>query len=546
MPLPTPREGEVQNDFISRCMGNETMRAEYPDQEQRAAVCHSQWRRRPTNQEDVVSYSTQATAYSSRIETHQGRQHLVVPVVMMVEGVHNGSHGPLFHPASELGKYPAAWDGIPVVIGHPEEGGVNVSANDPRIVDSQVVGRVYNTWMDGNKLKAEAWLDLEKTERTSPEALAYIRQGRPLEVSIGVFTDEEPTSGEWNGETYTAIARNHRPDHLALLPGGRGACSWEDGCGIRANEAGEGGNVDVELMERVKELIRRGFSVRTNEEVGYQELSEKIQRALDKMDDNSTMHLLQEVFDGWFVYEVRTADPNGGVDVVLFKRKYRVNDDGSVEFDGDPVKVRRKVEYIQTDGEEPSTNDDKEVKTMGERTKDKGTPCCPEKVELLIQSENTEFTEDDREWLSELDEDKVDKLVNMAEAAEKQDEPVEDDEEDKDAAEPQMNEEQAIKVLEERLSDPVKFMELLPKEHREQMEYGMKLHREHREQLIRRITSATSVYTEDELKEKETEELEKLAEAVKPRADYSAHGAGGYPTTNEDDILLPPGVEIEQ
>lgn len=35
---------------------------------------------------------------------------------------------------------------------------------------------------------------------------------------------------------FKRIARNLNPDHLALLPGGTGACSWEDGCGVRANE----------------------------------------------------------------------------------------------------------------------------------------------------------------------------------------------------------------------------------------------------------------------------------------------------------------------
>lgn len=42
MPLPTPREGESQDDFISRCH-SETA-DEFPDEEQRNAVCLSQWR----------------------------------------------------------------------------------------------------------------------------------------------------------------------------------------------------------------------------------------------------------------------------------------------------------------------------------------------------------------------------------------------------------------------------------------------------------------------------------------------------------------------
>ena len=44
MPLPTPTEGENEQAFISRCMANETALEDFPDQEQRAAVCYRQWR----------------------------------------------------------------------------------------------------------------------------------------------------------------------------------------------------------------------------------------------------------------------------------------------------------------------------------------------------------------------------------------------------------------------------------------------------------------------------------------------------------------------
>jgi phage head maturation protease len=44
MPIPKPRSDEDQDEFIGRCMSDETMQSEYPDQEQRAAVCFSQWR----------------------------------------------------------------------------------------------------------------------------------------------------------------------------------------------------------------------------------------------------------------------------------------------------------------------------------------------------------------------------------------------------------------------------------------------------------------------------------------------------------------------
>ena len=41
--IPTPNENESENDFISRCMDSEIMKAEYSDEVQRYAVCITQF-----------------------------------------------------------------------------------------------------------------------------------------------------------------------------------------------------------------------------------------------------------------------------------------------------------------------------------------------------------------------------------------------------------------------------------------------------------------------------------------------------------------------
>jgi uncharacterized protein len=45
MPLPTPSQSETQDNFMRRCMGSETMKADFKSQDQRAAVCMAQWRK---------------------------------------------------------------------------------------------------------------------------------------------------------------------------------------------------------------------------------------------------------------------------------------------------------------------------------------------------------------------------------------------------------------------------------------------------------------------------------------------------------------------
>ena len=196
------------------------------------------------NNENYSIYKNKKESeYTIKTKVYQKRKHLVVPVTMMVEGVHSGSAGPLLHTIDELGRYPASWNGIPVMINHPSKDGSPISANSPELIDNECVGRVYNTFVEEKKLKANVWLDEAKLKEVSEDTYTCIIEKQPIEVSVGVFTDDENEEGEYNGETYEAIAHNHRPDHLALLPGGVGACSLEDGCGIRANKKG-GKNVE--------------------------------------------------------------------------------------------------------------------------------------------------------------------------------------------------------------------------------------------------------------------------------------------------------------
>jgi hypothetical protein len=44
MPLPKPEKGETQQDFMGRCINDDTMKREYPLKDQRVAVCYTQYR----------------------------------------------------------------------------------------------------------------------------------------------------------------------------------------------------------------------------------------------------------------------------------------------------------------------------------------------------------------------------------------------------------------------------------------------------------------------------------------------------------------------
>ena len=44
MPLPKPKKGQTEDEFIARCMSHPEMTAEFPDRKQRFAVCSGQLR----------------------------------------------------------------------------------------------------------------------------------------------------------------------------------------------------------------------------------------------------------------------------------------------------------------------------------------------------------------------------------------------------------------------------------------------------------------------------------------------------------------------
>jgi len=44
MPLPKPEKGETQQDFMGRCINDDTMKREYPLKDQRVAVCYTHYR----------------------------------------------------------------------------------------------------------------------------------------------------------------------------------------------------------------------------------------------------------------------------------------------------------------------------------------------------------------------------------------------------------------------------------------------------------------------------------------------------------------------
>lgn len=240
--------------------------------------------------------------------TLNGRDHYVVPVAMIVPGVLKGSKGALFYPPEEINKNYEAWNGMPVTNGHPTVNGRPVSARSPAILNKFQIGVVLNTRVNNkNKLLAEAWIDIEKARSVEAEILKRIESGAPLELSTGLFTDNVPVrnKAEYNGKAYNFVARNYRPDHLALLPFEVGACSIEDGCGVGVTNALS----HEETRPALEAVLRERY-------VGC---------------------WVRDVYPNYVIISWANN---------LYKIPYTINKDDSVSISGEfPIAVRRKIDY---------------------------------------------------------------------------------------------------------------------------------------------------------------------------------------------------------
>lgn len=184
----------------------------------------------------------------TRRESLNGRDHIVAPLSLIVPGVLAGNRGPIFYSQSELGKNPTAWNHVPIVVYHPFANGRPVSARDPDVLRNQSIGVVLRTKSNG-KLTAEGWFDVERMQAVDNRVLEALESGQVMELSTGLELDAVPEDGTFNGKPYEAVARNFRPDHLAILPDQVGACSVDDGCGMMVNKL----RAEVERLENQRE-----------------------------------------------------------------------------------------------------------------------------------------------------------------------------------------------------------------------------------------------------------------------------------------------------
>ena len=513
-----------------------------------------------------------------RDEQLEGEHYLVAPVVMLVEGVHSGTGGALYYSPQEIAAHVETWNGVPIVVSHPYSAdGAPISANTPAIRESQTVGTLFNVHfdIDGSKLKGEVWINILKADKVSQGLVASIRSNSQVEISTGMFMDEDSEAGNWRGEDYIGNAIDFRPDHLAILIGQQGACSWGDGCGIRTNTETDSEAIinkedepmkkdkstdvaalgeknlilladDIKdedkpgILQRVKNLLSiketasnlSEKSIRHAEmidnELGHNELYSKLQALVDQLDNASWLHWVREVFDNNFIYEARSTNPSEGMGgSKLYKRDYSVNEETEEVTIADEVEeVREETNYVPVVQVAGAKQTDTTVK--------EDTVSKEERVKALIACERTQFTEKDEEWLNTLDESRLETL-DVPEQKEPEKPPVDNAVPPK-AADPKEDEDGKPVTLEDYVSKA-------PPEVQAVLNRSIARDAAIKAEFVKGIlANKRNKFTEDKLNTMSIEDLEGLAELANVEVDY----AGQAPGVNAevDDGIIPPAPPI--
>lgn len=319
-----------------------------------------------------------------RKEKLEGRDHLVVPTVLLMEQVLNGSAGPIFYPHAENKKAVAAWNHMPIVVNHPEVDGTPVSARSPDELNSRKVGVVLNSEADDatKKVKAECWFDVDRLKATDVRIYNNVLKEIPTESSTGLFLNADPVKGKFGDASYDHVARDQNPDHLAVLPDKVGALSIKMGGGLFANSE-KLPEACQAVQQRTAENALKAVGIEfVGNELSFNTVTRHLSDILARNHGEKGRY-----WEGW------VEDVFG--DHVIFRDKgktwrqdYTANDKG-VSLKGSAVEVVRTVSYTPAAAANAAGHST-ESKTM-DRTA---------KIASLI---GNGYAEADRVWLDKLD-----------------------------------------------------------------------------------------------------------------------------------------------
>lgn len=496
-------------------------------------------------------------------ETLEGRNYFVIPTVGIREGVWAGNQGPIFYSSREIGKAPSNWDHKPAVVQHPKKKGKAFTAADKEMIDKYRTGILLSSALVNNKLVFKTWIDEERIKTLSPKTYTRIQNKEKVEVSTGMLMEVEEKKGVYNGKPYIGIARNIQPDHLAILPDTVGACSVKDGAGLFAtNESGAVidptqlfnllESIDEEPRQKVKEIINQWMA---ENELSYTAIQRALNEALASKFGEKGKYWNGYVRD---LFQDRVIFYDGSDGSKLYQMTYSVNED-RITLNGERKEVQAVVQY------QPTTN---EVVKM---------PIDIKRVAAVIANKNSTYSEEDKDFLTNLDEKQFVKIEGILQKAVVTNEDPEDEDETEDTPNKKVKKKKATALS---LSDTLKDLD--PKVRRV-IENGLKADAKERDRCIGIITSQKNCPFKPEVLKSEdlfsTETLQGMAELIenerksakskKVEEDYETEefveneeepdnedppvhigkATGGkekVQTVNESELALPPAIDFKK
>lgn len=456
----------------------------------------------------------------------EGREYVVVPMVILTEGVHAGSGGPLYYPKDELSKTPVAWNHKPIVVYHPEMNGVGISACDPTVISNRKVGVMMNTTFEKGRLKSEAWIEKSRADAVDARIMAAVERNEMMELSTGVFIDVEEDTGKWGNEDYQGIARNYRPDHLALLPDKIGACSIKDGAGFLRNEAESNKELLITLQ---KALVKAG--IMQGNEMSFSNIQGSLRTALsDKFKANNDAGpylFVEDVYPTFVVYEFQGK---------LYRLGYSATDAGVALSEDAPVEVVRVTEYRTVQGTFVGNKD----------TTQPDTTIMEKKkiVDAIVSNAKSAWKEEDREKLMALNDEQ---LTAIQKSLEEPKAPAPASE----AAKPEVNQKKDEKqdsTPTPKVTTMEEFIAQAPQPMQEVLTNSLAIYAEEKQKLIATITAnKNNSFTKEQLEGRPLGELKaiaRLAAGDAPQENAFAPNYAGMapvPTGNqgEEPLALP-------
>jgi len=402
-----------------------------------------------------------------------------------------------------------------------DEDGFPDSCNSPDMLESRNVGHVFNTRFSKGKLIAQLWLDVEKLGKVDDQLLQRLNAKEPIEVSTGLFLSVDNQSGEWNGEEYVGIARDFRPDHLALLPIGTGACSLKDGCGIRANSS------PLDYRGMWQRLVAHAAP-------SFEQVSSLIQTKLRENNtfnkDKETYYWVEEVWPDYFVYSEERSTGK----TQYYKQSYKLNEneDGTdVEFTGTPTPVKLERKYVEITKNQGGNNVDKKEKIKF--LTDNGCQCDADQLETLEEAILDNMIKTVQSQLDANKELKDQLAANQVKLTE-----LKNQVKELEKAKPADNQQTPPKTLEELLA-------LASPEMQSVLNRAVARDRQLKTDLVEKLAANQKVYSKEELEQKSLEELEKLAALATPKGDYTlAGGRAPAPTANAEEPMVAPTLNF--